>query len=358
MNINFWSGKKIFLTGHTGFKGSWLSLWLQLLGAEVMGFALKPPTQPNLFELANIAETMSSVQGDIDDVKLLKKHIDNFQPEIIIHMAAQSLVKESYKDPIKTYRTNVMGTVHLLEAARNCNNTHVILNVTSDKCYENKEIEWSYRESDAMGGYDPYSSSKGCAELITASYRRSFFPQIAVASARAGNVIGGGDWASDRLVPDLVRSINAKKPLCLRYPKAVRPWQHVLEPLSGYLMLIEKCWHEPEKYSQAWNFGPQHHDIKSVQWLVETFLQEWDTNQSYFVEENVEEHEAKLLQLDSSKAQHYLKWQPTLNLHQALHWTMDWYKNSTAGVKMRDYTLNQIQTYQSALINNLKDNSI
>ena len=358
MNNRFWNGKKVFLTGHTGFKGSWMSLWLESLGAEVMGFALKPPTNPNLFELANIAATLNSVEGDIGDFNLLKKHIDNFQPEIIIHMAAQSLVKESYRDPIKTYHTNVMGTVHLLEAARDCKNIHVILNVTSDKCYENKEMDWAYRESDAMGGYDPYSSSKGCAELITASYRRSFFPQTAVASARAGNVIGGGDWAADRLVPDLVKSINDKQPIRLRYPHAVRPWQHVLEPLSGYLMLIEKCWYEPEKFSQAWNFGPQDQDIKSVQWLVDTFLQEWNADLSYCVEERVEEYEAQLLKLDSSKAQHYLKWQPTLNLPQALHWTIDWYKNNAAEANMRDYTLNQIQTFQSALIDNLEDVSI
>ncbi|MBX9587407.1 MAG: CDP-glucose 4,6-dehydratase [Gammaproteobacteria bacterium] len=350
MNQLFWKNKKVFLTGHTGFKGSWLSLWLHELGAKVMGYALKPNTSLSLFELADVKKTLIHVEADITDYALLRKQLVEFQPDIILHLAAQALVKESYKDPVMTFNTNVMGTVNLLDAARFCDSVKVILNVTSDKCYENKEKNISYDEQDPMGGYDPYSSSKGCSELVTAAYRRSFFPSIAVATARAGNVIGGGDWAVDRLVPDLVRAIASNNPLLLRYPNAIRPWQHVLEPLRGYLTLIEKAWHDPQNYSQAWNFGPRESDHKTVQWFVESFLKEWSSDIGYHVEKNRTDHEAAILKLDISKAVKMLKWRPTLTLDQAVQWTVDWYKHSHDLTNVRDIVVNQIHNYQEITV--------
>lgn len=347
MNINFWKNKKVFLTGHTGFKGSWAALWLQQLGAELTGYALKPPTKMNLFTFAHISENMHSIEGDIRDFDKLHKSLQNCQPDIIIHMAAQPLVRVSYQKPLETYETNIMGTVHLLEAARYCKNLRVILNITSDKCYENKERYTGYVETDPMGGYDPYSSSKGCAELVTTAYRHSFYKEIALASARAGNVIGGGDWALDRLIPDIVRAIKAEKQLYIRYPDAVRPWQHVLEPLSGYLSLIEKCWIAPAHFSQGWNFGPAEHDVKSVRWVVKTFLQYWNMDIDCLIDERKHPYESSLLKLDISKAKNHLHWNPILNLDKAITWTVNWYQMWDAMGDLKAYTLQQIQEYQN-----------
>ena len=288
---SFWVGKVVLLTGHTGFKGSWLSLWLQSMGANVIGYALPPPTNPSLFISANVANDMTSIAGDMRDFPALLSVVEKYQPEIIIHMAAQSLVRHSYANPVETYSTNVMGTVHLLEAARQADSVRAIINVTSDKCYENREWIWGYRENEAMGGYDPYSNSKGCAELVAAAYRNSYFNPasfadhgVGLASARAGNVIGGGDWAEDRLIPDIMRAITQNKPASIRNPHAIRPWQHVLEPLSGYLMLAEKLWKNGAAFGEAWNFGPNDEDAKPVQWIVEQLTKSWGEGASWVLD--------------------------------------------------------------------------
>src|SRR5579872_4247565 len=277
--VNFWKNKKVLVTGNTGFKGSWLSLWLQQLQAEVIGYALNPPTDVNLFTEAKVADGMQDVRGDIRDFALLNNTIQKYQPEIIFHMAAQPLVRYSYANPVETYATNVMGTVHLLEAARQCQSVRAIVNVTTDKCYENREWHWGYRENEPMGGFDPYSNSKGCAELVTSAYRNSFFNslngQVGLASARAGNVIGGGDWALDRLIPDLITACIKNETLNIRYPEAIRPWQHVLEPLSGYLRLAECLYHDPVTYAEAWNFGPHDADAKPVSWIADEVVKRW-----------------------------------------------------------------------------------
>ncbi|MDH4276236.1 MAG: CDP-glucose 4,6-dehydratase, partial [Gammaproteobacteria bacterium] len=301
----FWSKKRVFLTGHTGFKGSWLSLWLQNMGAEVCGFAIEPPTTPNLFTTANVSQGMRSTMGDIRDYESVHRAMQLFNPEIVIHMAAQPLVRLSYKEPVLTYSTNVMGTVHVLEAARNVANVRAIINVTTDKCYENKEWVWAYRENEPMGGYDPYSNSKGCSELVTSAYRQSYFTSdsVAVATARAGNVIGGGDWAEDRLIPDILRAFEMRKPVNIRNPSAIRPWQHVLEPLSGYLMLAQHlCSDEGQKYAQAWNFGPNEDDVKPVQWIVEQLANNWGNGATWQMDNALHPHEAHYLKLDISKA--------------------------------------------------------
>lgn len=349
----FWSGKKVFLTGHTGFKGSWLSLWLQSLGASVTGFALAPPMQPNLFELARVAENMQSIIGDVRDLNLLQKTLQNAKPDIVIHMAAQPLVQYSYDFPVETYATNIMGTVHLLESVRHCSSAKVVVNVTSDKCYDNKEWDWGYRENEPLGGYDPYSSSKGCAELVTAAYRNSFFnPKDyqkygkALASARAGNVIGGGDWGSNRLVPDIVTAFIAGKPALIRNPLAIRPWQHVLEPLYGYMLLAEKLWHDPEKFSQGWNFGPQEQDVKSVAFIADYMANLWGYHAVWQQDTAVLPHEARLLKLDIAKAKNYLGWLPQMNLEQALNYVTEWYKAWQQNKDMRAVTLQQIDAYQ------------
>jgi len=282
MHSDFWRGKRVFLTGHTGFKGSWLSLWLQSLGAELYGFALSPPTFPSLFEEARIADGMTSIKGDIRDLDFFIQAMRDAKPEIVIHMAAQPLVRYSYQNPIETYATNVMGTIHMLEAVRATPTVRAVVNITTDKCYENKEWVWGYREDDPMGGYDPYSSSKGCAELVTAAYRSSFFnPEsyekhgVALATVRAGNVIGGGDWAQDRLIPDTLAAFERGEPVCIRNPQAIRPWQHVLEPLRGYLLLAEKLFHAGSAYAEGWNFGPADHDCRPVDWIVALLAEEW-----------------------------------------------------------------------------------
>lgn len=357
MDVNFWRGKRVLITGHTGFKGSWLSLWLQSVGADVAGYALTPPTNPNLFEIANVGERMRSVMGDVRDLDRLGEAFSEHRPQIVFHMAAQPLVRYSFDHPVDTYATNVMGTVNMLEAARRTPELRVVVNVTSDKCYENREWVWGYRENDPMGGYDPYSSSKGCAELVTSAYRRSFFsaagsdkPGVALASARAGNVIGGGDWADDRLIPDFMRSILAAKPVVIRHPKAIRPWQHVLEPLNGYLILAERLWTHGSEYAEAWNFGPNDEDAKSVEWIVAQLIRLWGEGARWQVDERQYLHEAKYLKLDISKSRMSLAWNPRWTLEDALVHVVDWYRAWQGGKDMRDICLRQIHSYEAAIV--------
>ncbi len=352
MNPSFWQGKRVLLTGHTGFKGSWLSLWLQFLGADVLGYSLQPPTEVNLFELATVASGMKSVVGDVRDLNHLQQVIADYQPEIVIHMAAQPLVRESYRNPVETYATNAMGTVHLLEAVRQVHEVRVVVNVTSDKCYENREWVWGYREDEPMGGYDPYSNSKGCAELVTAAYRNSFFnPQsysehgVAVATARAGNVIGGGDWATDRLVPDVLKSLMAGQTVLIRHPHATRPWQHVLEPLNGYLTLAEHLYKDGATFSEGWNFGPNESDVKPVSWIVDQLYSLWGSDISWTQETAAQVHEAHCLKLDCSKARIKLGWQPKLDLKTALAWVVDWTRSFQSGANMRSVTEMQINRF-------------
>ncbi|MGZ6005385.1 MAG: CDP-glucose 4,6-dehydratase [Candidatus Saccharimonadales bacterium] len=349
---SFWVGKVVLLTGHTGFKGSWLSLWLQSMGAKVIGYALAAPTNPSLFVAANIAEDMVSIESDIRDFAALSTAFEKYQPEIVIHMAAQPLVRYSYANPIETYSTNVMGTVHLLEAARLTNSVRAIVNVTSDKCYENREWAWGYRENEPMGGYDPYSNSKGCAELVASAYRSSYFNVdnftdhgVALASARAGNVIGGGDWAEDRLIPDIMRAITQGKPVNIRNPQSIRPWQHVLEPLSGYLMLAQKLYEEGSVYAEGWNFGPNDEDAKPVQWIVERLTKFWGDGASWQLDGGDHPHEAHYLKLDCSKAKARLNWQSRWHLDETLGRIADWQKKYQQGADMKAVTLEQINLY-------------
>jgi CDP-glucose 4,6-dehydratase len=323
----FWSGKRVFLTGHTGFKGSWLSLWLVHLGCSVKGYALNPPTSPSLFDVAKIDTLIDSQIGDIRDQKLLNNSMVSFNPDILIHMAAQSLVRRSYDEPIETYEVNVIGTAKVLEAARNCPNLKAIINITTDKCYENLGFDKSYHETDPMGGFDPYSSSKGCAELVTASYRSSFLNDlgIGVASVRAGNVIGGGDWAKDRLIPDILKSFELDKAVIVRNPNATRPWQHVLEPLSGYLLLAQRLYNNNEEYSEGWNFGPDEKDVKPVHWILDKMISYWP-NAYWKLDENSSPHEASFLKLNISKARSKLDWSPIWELDRALEKIINWHK--------------------------------
>lgn len=355
MNPTFWQGKRVFLTGHTGFKGGWLSLWLQHLGAQVTGFALPAPTTPSLFECAQVANGMTSIIGDIRDGVALAAAMNEAAPEIVIHMAAQPLVRRSYIDPVETYSTNVMGTVNLLEAVRQTASVRAVVNVTTDKCYENKEWVWGYRENEPMGGFDPYSSSKGCAELVTAAYRNSFFNvaryhehRIAIATARAGNVIGGGDWAEDRLIPDILRAIQQGQSVNIRSPHAIRPWQHVLEPLSGYLALAEKLHTRGTAFAEAFNFGPAEEDAKSVQWIVQELTQQWGDGASWHLDSGKHPHEAHYLKLDCSKARVSLAWSPRWHLAQALQAIIVWHKARQSGEDMRAICLQQITDYASA----------
>ncbi len=322
---NFWKGKRVFLTGHTGFKGSWLCLFLNYLGANVTGYALEPNTKPALYPLCNIDSFVQTTIGDIRDLEKLQRSINKTNPDIVLHMAAQTLVRLSYQIPVDTFSVNVMGTVNVLEAVRHCSNVKAVVNVTTDKCYENKEWAWAYRENEPMGGYDPYSGSKGCSELVTSAYRNSFFNQnkysehgVAIASVRAGNVIGGGDWAEDRLIPDFVRAIQNNKKIILRSPKAIRPWQHVLEPLSGYLVLAEALYNKGPEFAQAWNFGPNDVDAKPVKWIVDTICNKWGNGAEYEIDSNPQPHEATYLKLDCSKAKTYLNWHPRWSLDTAL----------------------------------------
>ena len=348
LNPTFWHGKRVMVTGHTGFKGSWLSLWLQSMGAHVVGYALAPPTQPSLFEVAQVERGMTSIIADVRDLSKLQSVFRECMPEIVIHMAAQPLVRYSYQNPIETYSTNVMGTVHVFEAVRNTPSVKAVVNVTTDKCYENKEWLWGYREDEPMGGFDPYSNSKGCSELITSAYRRSFFQEqgIALASARAGNVIGGGDWAADRLVPDILRAFERQEPVIIRNPNATRPWQHVLEPLSGYLMLAERLYTDGQSSAEAWNFGPHDDDARPVQWIVESLVTSWGSGASWQQDGGTHPHEAHYLKLDISKAKARLGWKPRWNLSQALSHIVEWHQKWLAGTDMKTASLEQINQYQ------------
>jgi len=349
---HFWQGKRVYLTGHTGFKGSWLALWLHSLGATVKGYALTPPTQPSLFEQARIAEKIESEMGDIRDLAQLTASMVAFNPDILIHMAAQPLVRLSYQEPIETYETNVIGTAKVLEAARSCANLKAIISVTTDKCYENREWVWGYREDEPMGGHDPYSSSKGCAELVTSAYRRSFMQAqgIGLASVRAGNVIGGGDWASDRLIPDILRAFERQQAVVIRNPSATRPWQHVLEPLSGYLVLAQKLYREPQTYAEGWNFGPHDDDAKPVEWILNHMVSCWEGS-SWVLDQNAHPHEAGYLKLDISKAKARLGWQPTWHLDRTLAKIIEWHQAWLAKKNMQAVCLNEINEYMSEMTN-------
>ncbi|MBU0750991.1 MAG: CDP-glucose 4,6-dehydratase [Gammaproteobacteria bacterium] len=349
VTTSFWHGRRVFLTGHTGFKGGWLSLWLQNMGAEVHGYALEPPTQPNLFEVARVAEGMaSSTIADIRDAGALAQTMQRARPEVVFHLAAQPLVRHSYAAPVETYATNVMGTVHLLEAARATPSVRAVVNVTTDKCYENREWIWPYRENEALGGHDPYSSSKACAEIVTAAWRRSFLDAagVQIASARAGNVIGGGDWAADRLLPDFLRAMDAGRPLVVRSPGAIRPWQHVLEPLTGYLILAEKLCTEGAVFAEAWNFGPDEADARPVQWIVEMLCSRVP-GATWHCDSAPQPHEANTLRLDSAKAHARLGWRPRWDLERALAATLDWHLAWKAGGAMANFCLDQIEAYSA-----------
>ncbi|GFO60912.1 CDP-glucose 4,6-dehydratase [Geomonas silvestris] len=351
----FWQGKRVFLTGHTGFKGAWLSLWLHTLGAKVTGYALDPPTDPSLFELARVDQLVHSVTADVRDLERLKEELAQARPEIVIHMAAQPLVRDSYKIPVDTYAINVMGTVHLLEAVRSCPSVRAVVNVTTDKVYENREWAWGYRENEPMGGYDPYSNSKGCSELVTASYRSSYFNparyqehRVAVATARAGNVIGGGDWAGDRLIPDCIRAILAGEAVQIRNPHAIRPWQHVLEPLSGYLTLAQRLYEEGVRFATGYNFGPAEEDARPVGWIVEKLCAGWGWGAGYQIDEGDHPHEAHYLKLDCSKARNELGWTPRWSLARTLDSIVAWTQAYRDGADLREVCLQQIAEYEAS----------
>ena len=352
---DFWREKRVLLTGHTGFKGAWLSIWLHSLGAKVTGYALSPPTDPSLFEMAGVSDLLTSNLGDIRDLDSLNETMARAKPEIVIHMAAQPIVRDSYKNPVETYSINVIGTVHLLEAVRLCPGIKAVVNVTTDKCYENREWVWGYRENEPMGGYDPYSNSKACSELVTASYRDSFFnPRdfqrhgVALASARSGNVIGGGDWAVDRLVPDCIRSLLGGEKIRIRNPLATRPWQHVLEPLGGYLLLAQKLYEEGPEYAEAWNFGPEDADARPVEWIVKRICAQWVEGAAYEIDSGDHPHEANYLKLDCSKAKARLHWHPRWNLEEAVDRVLEWVRAFRHGGDLRELCRQQIREYGKA----------
>ena len=353
MTPGFWRGKRVFLTGHTGFKGSWLSLWLQDLGVTLTGYSLAPATSPSLYAIAHVGDGMHSLRGDIRDLQSLQKAMQDAEPEIVIHLAAQALVRDSYVHPVETYAVNVMGTVNLLEAVRRTSSVKAVINVTTDKCYENREWLWGYRENEAIGGHDPYSSSKGCAELISAAYRSSFFSPdvgsqatVALATARAGNVIGGGDWAKDRLIPDMLAAFESGQPALIRNPNATRPWQHVLEPLRGYLCLAEHLYEHGQLFAEGWNFGPNDTDARSVSWIADQLCHQFAGSASWQADKGLHPHEANYLKLDISKAKARLNWQPLLHLESALDLVVLWSHRRLAGHDVRATTLKQIQSYQ------------
>ena len=347
----FWNSKRVFVTGHTGFKGAWLCLWLSRMGAKVTGYALPPPTNPSLFEMARVDELIDSHIGDVRDLAALEAAMRAAQPEIVIHMAAQSLVRYSYQNPVETFSTNVLGTVHALDAVRRTPAVRAVVIVTSDKCYYNEEWVWAYREDSRLGGVDPYSGSKGAAELVVTAYRHSYFSADrhatgpAVASARAGNVIGGGDWALDRLVPDILRSLLKNEPTVIRNPQATRPWQHVLEPLSGYLTLAEHLYHHGHRYSSGWNFGPSEQSERTVGWIIEKLYAMWGVGFEWKRDEDPGPPESTFLKLDASKARALLRWQPKLDLTSALHWIVDWTRNYQQGADMREVTFSEIERF-------------
>jgi len=350
----FWQGKRVFVTGHSGFKGSWLSLWLSQLGASVTGFSLPPPTRPSLFEEAGVAKHTHCFEGDIRDPAALRQALNSSAPEIVIHMAAQSIVRASYQDPLGTYLTNVMGTANLMDAIRTCKSVRAVVVITSDKCYENQEWIWPYREDDRLGGHDPYSSSKACAELLVSSYRNSYFPLerysehgVSIATARAGNVIGGGDWAKDRLIPDLMRGFSAGEVVNIRNPGAIRPWQHVLEPLRGYLMLAEKVYAAGASFSGGWNFGPNYADAKPVEWIVRRIASLWGAGAAFNFDAGNHPHEANLLKLDWSKAASELNWEPAFSIERTIEFTVDWYRRWTAGEPAASLVNRQLEEYSA-----------
>ncbi len=349
VNKSFWRNKRVLITGHTGFKGSWLTIWLKSMGAQIQGLALDPPTNPSLFVEASVSDGIVSNICDICDYERVNEILSKFQPEVILHLAAQPLVRHSYDFPLETYTTNVIGLVNLFEAARKCETLKVIVNVTTDKCYENKEWVWGYREDEPMGGFDPYSSSKGCAELVTSAYRRSYFASsgVALASARAGNVIGGGDWAKDRLIPDILRAFSSKEPVVIRNPESTRPWQHVIEPLSGYLLLAESLWNNPTYYAEGWNFGPKDDDAKPVKWIVDKLIDIWGNGACARFDDSHQPHEASYLKLDISKAGQKLGWKPRWSLESALSNVVSWQQAWESGKDVRALCLEQINLYLS-----------
>jgi len=352
MDRNFWKGKKVFITGHTGFKGGWLSIWLAESGAKVTGYSLKPETNPSLFKSCSIEKKINSIIGDVRDEKKLKKTILEAEPDIVFHLASQPLVLKSYENPVETYEINLMGTVNILNAMRDISSVKAFINVTSDKCYANDENLKAFKENDSMGGYDPYSSSKACSELITAAYRSSFFKNIvAIATARAGNVIGGGDWAENRIIPDFIKKIQQKQKLVIRNPESIRPWQFVLEPLNGYLMLAEKLFQNSLDYAESWNFGPNKKDDKTVEWLISKFDKEYgDGNGNSFqiVSSKESIHESKYLKLDCSKSIGRLNWSPKLSIEKSISMTCDWYRNFYKDNQdMYSFSVKQIKQYES-----------
>lgn len=355
--VNPWQGRRVFLTGHTGFKGSWLSLWLASRGARVRGYALEPETSPDLFSAASVAAVVEDVRGDVRDYPQLEAALTEFAPEVVFHLAAQPLVRRSYADPLGTYSTNVMGTAHVMEAVRKTSSVRAVVSVTTDKCYQNQEWIWPYRETDALGGHDPYSSSKACAEIVSAAYRSSYFPpdrlrehHVAVATARAGNVIGGGDWSEDRLIPDLIRGFQASDPVLIRRPMAIRPWQHVLEPLHGYMMLAERLLAGQAKFATAFNFGPSDEDTWPVERIATKLAAMWGEGASWVRgDSGPNVHEAHYLRLDTSKARVDLGWKPRLNIETALEWTLNWYRSWQQGADMLQATRAQIDRYEFLL---------
>jgi CDP-glucose 4,6-dehydratase len=353
MNKAFWQGKRVLITGHTGFKGSWLATWLRRLGADVIGYSLPAPTVPSMYEAVRVGDGIRSIEGDVRDLQSLEECLSRYAPEIVIHLAAQAVVKTGYSDPLTTYTTNVIGTLNVLEAVRRASSVRVVVAITSDKCYDNQEWIWGYRENDRMGGHDPYSSSKGCAELLISSYRDSYFSPariaehgVALASTRAGNVIGGGDWSADRLVPDVMRAIMKREPVQIRRPGAVRPWQFVLEPLRGYLDLAERLWSEGEAFAGGWNFGPDPEQIQPVQWIVEHLSGEWGEGATWSLDQATHPHEDHFLRLDCTKAKTLLGWRPVLDLESALDWIVEWYRAYLHGDDVRALTEVQIERYE------------
>lgn len=342
-----WADRRVLVTGHTGFKGGWLSLWLHALGAKVTGFSLPPASDPSFFEAVRLRELVTHVEGDVRDLAAVESVVRDCRPEVVFHLAAQPLVRHSYEQPVETYATNVMGTVHLLEACRAAADLKAVICVTSDKCYENREWVWPYRESDPMGGHDPYSSSKGASELVVSAYRRSFFGTGAgIASVRAGNVIGGGDWAEDRLVPDIVRALLADKPPQIRNPDSVRPWQHVLDALSGYMLVAERLLEDDKDAACGWNFGPSDDDTRPVGWIVEEMLAQWDGGGIWERPNGAQPHEAVLLKLDCSKARGELGWSPRLRLKDALQQVVEWHSQVARGADARAVSLRQLAKYE------------
>jgi CDP-glucose 4,6-dehydratase len=354
--VNPWQGRRVFITGHTGFKGSWLSLWLARRGAKIRGYALDPAVEPNLFTAAAVSDVLDDLRGDIRDYAKLEGSIIEFAPEVIFHLAAQPLVRRSYEDPLGTYATNIMGTAHVLEAVRKTPSVRAVVCITTDKCYLNQEWVWPYRETDPLGGHDPYASSKACAEIVSAAFRSSYFPvdrlqehHVALATARAGNVIGGGDWSEDRLIPDLIRGFQTNQPVLIRHPKAIRPWQHVLEPLYGYIMLAEQLLAERAQFASAFNFGPADEDAWPVERIATTIADMWGEGASWLRDSTPSVHEAHFLRLDSSKARAELGWRPRLKIEAGLEWTMAWYKAWQQEADMRRRTEAQIDAYEELL---------